>query len=61
MPLPFRESAAGREAEGEMGGRRATQVTERLNSFSGGVGGMDIHVGGVNASLSEAGVGGAVM
>lgn len=60
-PLPLRKSAAGRDADGDMGGRRATQVTERLKSFGGGVGGMDIHVGGVNASLSDAGVGGAVI
>lgn len=60
-PLPCREAVAGKEAEEDMEGRRVTQVTERLNNFGGGVGGMDIHVGGVNASLSEAGVDGAVM
>lgn len=39
----------GYEAEGETAaqcGRRATQVTERRNNLGGGVGGIEIHVGG---------------
>jgi len=37
----------GNEAEGENddSGRLVRQVTERLNSFGGGVGGVEIHFG----------------
>lgn len=34
------------EAANDENGRLVTQVTERLNSFGGGVGGVEIHFGG---------------
>lgn len=43
------DNEAGNVAEGETivaGVRRVTQVTDRRTSFAGGVGGVDIHVGG---------------
>jgi len=58
---------AGNEAEGETSGedgRRVVQAAERRTSFCGGVGGVDIHVGGDRISLgdnSSEGVLGAVV
>ena len=52
--VPCGAAVGGNEADGGMSeDGRIKQVMDRLSDFGGGVGGVDIHVGGVKYSLGN--------